>query len=60
VGDLGTIPGLGKSPEGGHDNPLQYSCLRRRQWHPTLAWKIPWVEEPGRLRSMKSPRVGHD
>ena len=27
VGDLGSIPGLGKSPEGGHDNPLQYSCL---------------------------------
>ena len=27
VGDLGLIPGLGRSPEGGHDNPLQYSCL---------------------------------
>ena len=26
----------------------------------TLAWKIPWVEEPGRLQSMGSPRVGHD
>ena len=26
----------------------------------TLAWKIPWTEEPGRLQSMKSPRVGHD
>ena len=25
-----------------------------------LAWKIPWTEEPGRLRSMGSPRVGHD
>ena len=30
-------------------NPLQYSC-----------WKIPWTEEPGRLRSMGSRRVGHD
>ena len=26
----------------------------------TLAWKIPWKEEPGRLQSMGSLRVGHD
>ena len=26
----------------------------------TLAWKIPWMEEPGRLQSMGSLRVGHD
>ena len=26
-GDLGSIPGLGRSPGGGHDNPPQYSCL---------------------------------
>ena len=26
----------------------------------TLAWKIPWTEEPGRLRSMESLRVGYD
>ena len=35
----------------------------RRQWHPTpstLAWKIPWTEEPGRLQSIGSLRVGHD
>ena len=25
-----------------------------------LAWRIPWTEEPGRLQSMGSPRVGHD
>ena len=32
-------------------------------WHPhssTLAWKIPWMEEPGRLQSMGLLRVGHD
>ena len=29
--------------------------------HPsTLAWKIPWMEEPGRLQSMGSLRVGHN
>ena len=25
-----------------------------------LAWKIPWMEEPGKLQSMGSQRVGHD
>ena len=32
-------------------------------WTPhssTLTWKIPWTEEPGRLQSMRSLRVGHD
>ena len=27
AGDLGLIPGLGRSPRGGHGNPPQYSCL---------------------------------
>ena len=27
AGDLGSIPELGRSPGGGHGNPLQYSCL---------------------------------
>ena len=27
AGDLGYIPGLGRSPGGGHGNPFQYSCL---------------------------------
>ena len=26
-GDASSVPGLGRSPGGGHDNPLQYSCL---------------------------------
>jgi len=26
----------------------------------TLAWRIPWREEPGRLQSSRSQRVGHD
>ena len=26
----------------------------------TLAWKIPWTEEPGRLQAMGSQRIGHD
>ena len=27
AGDLGSVPGLGRSPERGHGNPLQFSCL---------------------------------
>ena len=27
TGDIGSVPGLGKSPGEGNDNPLQYSCL---------------------------------
>ena len=30
TGDVGSIPGLGRSPGGGHGNPLQYSCLENR------------------------------
>ena len=36
AGDMGLIPGLGRSPGGGNGNPLQYSCLEnpmdRRAW----------------------------
>ena len=40
IGDMGSIPGLGKSPGGGHGNPLQYSCLEnpmdRGAWWATV------------------------
>ena len=36
VGDLGLIPGLGRSPGGGHGNPLQYSCLENLHGKRTL------------------------
>ena len=36
AGNMGLIPGSGRSPGGGHGNPLQYSCLEdpmnRRAW----------------------------
>ena len=31
MGDLGLIPGLGRSPKGGYGNPFQYSCLENPQ-----------------------------
>ena len=42
AGDLGSIPGLGKSPGGGHGNPLQYSCLENPQGQRSLADYSPW------------------
>ena len=40
VRDLGSIPGLGRSPGGGHDNSLQYLCLKnpmdRGAWQATV------------------------
>ena len=37
AGDLGSIPGLGRSPGGGHSNPLQYSCLENPHGQRSLA-----------------------
>ena len=49
AGDADSIPRSGRSPGEGMST------------HPsTIAWKIPRIEEPGRLQSMGSQRVGHD
>ena len=49
AGDLGSIPGSGRSPGEGNGNPLQYYYLEN-----------PMDREPGRLQSMGLQRVGHD
>ena len=49
AGELGSVPGLGRSPGGGN---ATHSRI--------LAWEIPWTEEPGGLQSMGLQRVGHD
>ena len=41
----------------GWEDPLEKEMAAHSS---TLAWKIPWTEEPGRLQSMGSQRVGHD
>ena len=48
TGNLGLIPGSGKSPGEGNGYSL------------TLAFEIPWTEETGRLQLMGLQRVGHD
>ena len=47
--DVGSIPGLGRSPGVGNANPFQFSWL-----------EIPWTEIPGVLQSMGSQRVRDD
>ena len=49
VEDPGWIPGLGRSPGEGNG---PYSSI--------LAWRIPWMEEPGKLQSTGLQRFGHD
>ena len=49
VGNLGSIPGLGRSLE---ESVATHSS--------TFAWRIPWTEDTGGLQSMGSQRVGHD
>ena len=49
MGDLGLIPGLGRSPGEENGNQLWYSCLEN-----------PWTEKPGGLQTQGLQRVGHD
>ena len=49
AGDVGSVLGSARSTGEGNVNPLQYSC-----------WENPWIEEPGRLHSVGSERVGYD
>ena len=48
AGDLGSIPGWGRSPGGGNGT---HSSV--------LAWRIPWTEEPDGLQFMGLQRVRH-
>ena len=42
AGDLGSIPGLGRSPGGGHGNSFQYSCLEHPHGQRSLEGYSPW------------------
>ena len=54
AGDLGVIPGLGRSPGGGHGNPLQYSCLENPHGQRSLVSHSPW----GHKESDMTERLG--
>ena len=71
--DVGLIPGLAslvaqrlkrlpamretRVQSLGQEDPLEKEMATHSS---ILAWRIPWMEEPGRLQSMGSQRVGHD
>ena len=46
-----------QAPSLGWEDPLEKEMATHSS---TLAWRIPWREEPGRLQSTGSQRVGHD
>ena len=48
IRDMGSIPGSGRSPGGGH--AIHFNIV---------AWEIPWTEKPVWLQSMRSQGVGH-
>ena len=59
--DCACFPQTGGSAVWGKLNAICMCNLKFMAPHSsTLAWKIPWTEEPGRLQSVGSLRVGHD
>ena len=60
AGDVGSIPGSRRSPGEGNGSALQYFFFFFLVDSSIFAWEIPWAEEPGRLLSMGSQRVGYD
>ena len=60
MGDLGLIPGLGRSPGGGYGNPLQYSCLKNRHGQRSLAGYNPWgCKESGTAERLSTAQHKH-
>ena len=68
LGDVHFFPGSSVSEESaknvgtwvqslGQEDPLEKGMATHSS---ILAWRIPWTEEPGRLQSMESQRVGHN
>ena len=60
AGDLGSITGLGRSPGGGHGNPLQYSCLENPHGQRILAGYSPWGhEESDTAEQLSTAQLNH-
>ena len=55
VGDLGSIPGLGRSPGEGHGNPLQHSCLENPHGQRSLVGYNPWDHRESDTTGQLSP-----
>ena len=60
AGDLGSIPGLGRSPRRGHGNPLQYSCLENPHGQRSLAGYSPWGHKESDMTEQLSTSTAHE
>ena len=64
IRDSGSIPGLGRSPGEGNDNPLQYSCLEnpldRGTWQAETEAPIRWPPDVQSQLLGKDPDAGKD
>ena len=49
IRDVGSIPGLGRSPGGGHGNPSQYSCLENPHGQGSLEGYSLWVTKAEKM-----------
>ena len=58
AGDLGLIPRLGRSPGGGHGNPLQYSCPENPHRQRSLVGYSPWVSELDTTEQLSTAHEG--
>ena len=57
AGDVGSIPGLGRSPEEGHGNPLQYSCWKKSMDRGAWQATVHGVVKSGTLLKRLSPHT---
>ena len=59
AGDLGAIPGMGRSPGGGHGNPLQYSCLENPHGQRSLAGCSPCAHKESNMTELLKTQHTH-
>ena len=61
MGDLGSTPGLGRSPGGGHGNLLQYCCLENPHGQRNLEGYSPWgLKELDTTEGLSTAHVMND
>ena len=59
MGNLGLIPGLGRSPGGGHGNPRQYSCLENPHGRRSTEGYSPWGCKESDMTEQLTPFLLH-
>ena len=60
AGDMGLIPGSGRSPGGGNDNPFQYSCLENSHGQRSIVGLRPWDHKESDATERLSTHTSRD